>query len=413
MVDPRALRHPEIQTLADLEAVLDSGRSLRGLRLQDLDLTGVADRLAARNDLDGLVVLGGRLPDGLDAHLRAHRALVFPEDPSAPVDPYRSSLYQPHELYSGLEERGYEQTPDALAYRWSQDAELRHDIFVTLLRAIHDDSITDALTEFIDDRPVVGVMGGHALPRGSSGYAEAARLGAALAAHGLVVATGGGPGAMEAANLGAFAGDPARLDGAIQRLSAVPSFRPSIEDWARVALEVHDELVVAGRSAPVTSIGLPTWFYGHEPPNVFCDGIGKYFSNAIREDGLLMRATAGIVVLEGAAGTVQEIFQAVTPLFYAREGAPLAPLVLVGRDHWSRTVPVWPALTALGSLARQGGSGAGGSGAGSGASSGLGSGLGTGDPTLGAAIHLVDSVDEAADLVAAAADGRSGAGHGA
>ena len=37
------------------------------------------------------------------------------------------------------------------------------------------------------------------------------------------------------------------------------------------------------------SLGIPTWFYGHEPPNVFCDGIGKYFSNAIREDAHWMR----------------------------------------------------------------------------------------------------------------------------
>jgi predicted Rossmann-fold nucleotide-binding protein len=394
MADAPAARHPEIQTLGHFEAVLDSGRPLRGLRLQDLDLTAFADRLMARRDLEGLVVLGGRLPDRLDAHLRAHRALVFPTDPNAPVDPYRATLYQPHELYAGLEEAGYERTPDALAYHWSHDASARHDVFATLLRAIHDDSISDALTEFIDDRPVVGVMGGHALARGSTGYAAAARLGATLAGHGLVVATGGGPGAMEAANLGAFAGDRARLDAAMGQLATVPSFRPSVQAWASVALTVHDELMSAGRTGPVTSIGIPTWFYGHEPPNVFCDGIGKYFSNAIREDGLLMRATAGVVVLEGAAGTVQEIFQAVTPLFYAREGAPFAPLVLVGRDYWTTTVPVWPALTALGSLGQQHPErGA--------------------DLRLGAAINLVDGVEEAAELVASAYDGRSGDRHGA
>src|SRR5689334_823010 len=137
MADARALRHPEIQTPADLQAALESGRPLRGLRLQDLDLTDFAARLMSREDVDGMVVLGGILPDGLDAHLRRHRALVFPEDPTAPVDPYRASLYQPHELYAGLETGGYDRTPDALAYHWSQDAELRHDIFVTLLRLDH------------------------------------------------------------------------------------------------------------------------------------------------------------------------------------------------------------------------------------------------------------------------------------
>ena len=47
-------------------------------------------------------------------------------------------------------------------------------------------------------------MGGHALVRGEPAYADAARLGALLGrTH--VVATGGGPGAMEAANLGGLA----------------------------------------------------------------------------------------------------------------------------------------------------------------------------------------------------------------
>ena len=121
----------------------------------------------------------------------------------------------------------------------------------------------------------------------------------------------------------------------------------------------------------VGSLGIPTWFYGHEPPNVFCDGIGKYFSNAIREDGLLARSTAGLVVLEGAAGTVQEIFQAVTPLFYAAAEATLAPLVLVGQEYWTDTVPVWPALQAL--------------------AQGRG---------MAGAVHLVDSAVEAAAIVA-------------
>ena len=100
----------------------------------------------------------------------------------------------------------------------------------------------------------------------------------------------------------------------------MPSFAPSIAPWAQLALGLHDEIMEAGRERAVSSVGIPTWFYGHEPPNVFCDAIGKYFSNAIREDGLLARCTAGLVVLEGAAGTVQEIFQAATRLYYAPAG---------------------------------------------------------------------------------------------
>lgn len=92
---------------------------------------------------------------------------------------------------------------------------------------------------------------------------------------------------------------------------------------------------------------MPTWFYGHEPPNVFCDAIAKYFSNALREDGILSRCTAGIVVAPGAAGTVQEIFQAVTPRYYAAIGEAVPPLILVGEHHWTSVIPVWPALQEL------------------------------------------------------------------
>ncbi|HEV7172538.1 Rossmann fold nucleotide-binding protein [Pedococcus sp.] len=362
----------EIESLKDLDSALASGKPLTGLRLQDLDLTAYETPLLRRTDVEGLVVLGGRLPPALDAHLRAHRALIFPTDPAAPVDPYRATLYSPDELYAGLAQHGYEATPDFLAYQWMLDAAVHRDAFVTLLRAIHDDSMTDALDELTEGRPVVGVMGGHDLGRDTSGYAAAARLGHALASAGFVVATGGGPGAMEAANLGALAADPGTLVSALGRLATVPTFRPSVRDWAMLAFDVRRDLVP---SSTPRSIGIPTWFYGHEPPNVFCDGIGKYFSNAIREDGLLARSTAGLVVLEGAAGTVQEIFQAVTPLFYAAPGARLAPLVLVGRRHWTVTVPVWPAVQALGRRR-----------------------------PFGQVVQLVDTVEEATTIVV---DGRS------
>ncbi|MBM6404731.1 Rossmann fold nucleotide-binding protein [Phycicoccus sp. CSK15P-2] len=340
----------EIETLAALDAALDAGTPLRGLRLQDLDLTGRAARLLGRDDVEGLVVLGGRLPDDLDAHLRSHGALVFPTDPRAPVDPYRARLYTPDELYDGLREVGYAATPDARAHAWSRDAALAHDAFATLLRAIHDDSMSDALTDVLGTTPVVGVMGGHSLRRDEEGFARAAALGHALAGAGLVVATGGGPGAMEAANLGALARSADALADGVEALRAVPSFEPDVREWAALALDVrHGLLDGAPDGSGVRSIGIPTWHYGHEPPNVFCDGVAKYFSNAIREDGLLARSTAGVVVLEGAAGTVQEIFQAATALYYGDHERPLPRLVLVGHRHWSQDVPVWPALHALGS----------------------------------------------------------------
>jgi predicted Rossmann-fold nucleotide-binding protein len=362
----------EVDTVAALEAVLDRHEPLHGLRLQDLDLTAVAPRLLRRDDLRGLVVLGGVVPDELAGHLKRHGAMVFPSDPHAPLEVYRPHLYTPDELYAGLE-RGYESTLDAVAYAWATDDRARHDAYVTLLRAIHDHSVTDALDEALEGRRVAGVMGGHAVARGEATYADAAHLGRRLAGAGLTVLTGGGPGAMEAANLGALATGADALETALARLAAVPSFRPSVTDWARLALEVRAEVAppsAGATPASVRSIGIPTWFYGHEPPNVFCDGIGKYFSNALREDGLLARSTEGVVVLPGAAGTVQEIFQAITPLYYAPDGAALPRLVLVGSAHWTGEVPLWSAVEALG----------------------------VGRPMSGR-VHLVDDVTEAADIL--------------
>lgn len=365
----------EIESLAELDDHLDSGGPLSGLRLQDLDLSGHADRLAAHGDLTGLVVLGGQVPPPVAEVLLHGGAIVFPGIADAPVDPWRG-LYFPADLYAGLEQ-GYAATPDARAYAWFVDAKLRTDAYCTLVRAIHDDSVTDELDEFVAGRSVVGVMGGHALHRHSAAYAAAADLGHALAEAGHVVATGGGPGAMEAANLGALCRTADAVEETVRRISPVPTFRPDVTRWASVALDAREAVVGdEPQAAPETlgptarSLGIPTWFYGHEPPNVFCDVIAKYFSNAIREEGLLARSNAGIVVLDGAAGTVQEVFQAVTPLFYASDDEPLPPLVLVGREHWMETVPIWSALQAL---AR--------------------------DRPMAEALHLVDTIDDVLPLL--------------
>ncbi|RNI24344.1 LOG family protein [Flexivirga caeni] len=338
----------DVGSLAALRRLLTAGTPLRGLRLQDLDLAQVEPELLAIDDFTGVVVLGGRMSDRLHRHLGAHGALIFPADPGVPFDAWRAHLYRPRELYAGLREGGYAVTPDYRTYRWSLEPSTTQDVYASLLRAIHDHSIGDALDEFIAGRTVVGVMGGHDVDRGTAGYTTAARLGHALASAGSVVATGGGPGAMEAANLGALCTGDRSLDAALTSLAAVPSFQPDITAWARLALDVRDQIVrdEAETGSP-RSLGIPTWFYGHEPPNVFAGRVAKYFSNALREDVLLHVCNGGIVVLPGAAGTVQEIFQLATSLYYADPARTLPALVLVGEEHWQHDLPVWDTLQAL------------------------------------------------------------------
>ncbi|MCW2845810.1 MAG: hypothetical protein JWN22_3726 [Nocardioides sp.] len=276
-----------------------------------------------------------------------------------PVDPYRQGLYSARELYDADD---YAATRDARAYAWSQRRPGHDD---TLAQALHDHAIDEALMAWTAGRHLTGVMGGHALLRGDPAYADAALLGHLLGAD-HVVATGGGPGAMEAANLGArLSGRPlSDLDEALGMLAAVPTYHPSVEAWARAAFAVCERFPDGAES-----LGIPTWHYGHEPPNVFPSAIAKYFRNATREAILLQVCDAGIVFLPGVAGTVQEVFQDACENYYAAESS-VAPMVLVGRSYWTETVPAWPLLTAL---AR--------------------------GRAMEPHVHLVDSVTEAANLL--------------
>ena len=246
--------------------------------------------------------------------------------PDVPFDPWRPHLYTPDELYDGLAD-GYEATADARIYAWSQAVPRHGPLKNVLAKSLHDSSIDDALEEFTRGRRIVGLMGGHALTRDHPTYTAAARLAHGLAASGLTVATGGGPGAMEAANLGARLGEQpaATLDRTLTAIASVPSFAPDVDAWAGTAIDSVRDLDDSG-----CSLGIPTWHYGHEPPNAFSSVVAKYFRNAIREDVLLEVCRGGIVFLPGAAGTVQEVFQAACANYYADE-SDVAPMLFVGR----------------------------------------------------------------------------------
>ena len=79
-----------------------------------------------------------------------------------------------------------------------------------------------------------------------------------------------------------------------------------------------------------------------EPISQFASHIAKYFSNSIREDGMLAVATAGIVFAPGGAGTMQEIFQDAAQNAYRTFGR--SPMAFLDTRHYCAETGLYPAL---------------------------------------------------------------------
>lgn len=343
----------EVHDLASLDQLLGAPRPPGDLVIRGLDLRRHGDALAAL-DLRGVVLLGCVL-DAMDlARVVQAGALIFPVIPDLPYSPWRTALYTPEELFAGFDVTDpctYCETLDARVYRHYRETTSAAEppMLDALAQRLHDHGITQALETLLRHHErVVAIMGGHGLSRADAVYLDVARMAGQLAARGIVVATGGGPGAMEAANLGArFAGrDDAALTAAVRALAHAPTYTD--RDWLVAAARVrtdHDALLA---SPPVPSLGLPTFFYGHEPPNLFATHHAKYFANCVREDGLVSIATHGIVFAPGSAGTVQEIFQDACQNHYGTIKGLVSSMALLGTRYWTEQLPVVPVLDALG-----------------------------------------------------------------
>ena len=289
-----------------------------------------------------------------DGDLRAWLA-AMPQAQGLPFQVAPDGLYDVCELYSGFDPDRPEtlaNTFDARVYRWTRQgaggAPRSREAGETIAARLHDTAMDRHVAEFLDPRRqvTVGFMGGHDVGRDQLAFAAVARLARHLRRLDFMVVTGGGPGLMEAANLGAFMApfSDADFTAALDRLAAVPGYggEPGRAPATRAAWLAEAAWVrarVLGRwNAPApsggSSLGIPTWFYGAEPPNLFATAVGKYFFNSLREDGLVTVANGGMVFGRGAAGTVQEVLQNANLNFYRGPEMEATPMVFLDKAFW-------------------------------------------------------------------------------
>lgn len=290
--------------------------------------------------------------------------------PTFQFEPFPKSLYKAGTLLNGFDPKRPKSYVDMLDFRIFREFQAAGgaaagDYLVAMSRALHDNGITQHLADAVAGKQIVGIMGGHSAARGDDDYVAAAQLSAALTREGYLVASGGGPGVMEAVHLGAACADQKQLHEVLVQISAkdVPSNIPAnatsvvSSDGSKVdpaiaealgrylapAAIIRDELKRGG------GLGIPTWMYGFEPFTPFADLIAKYFQNSIREDGLLALATHGVIYMRGSAGTMQEVFQDAAQNYY--HSFPIgqgqfSPMVFFGK-FWTQDIPVGPVMDAL------------------------------------------------------------------
>jgi len=162
----------------------------------------------------------------------------------------------------------------------------RFEEFFTLLKVMRDFLRGFRTLHFVG--PCVTVFGSARIKAGDPHYELTRKMGAAIARLGFTVITGGGPGIMEAANRGAKE--------------------------------------AGGRSVGCT-IELPS----EQPTNAYLDRCVRMHYFFARKT-LLVKYSYAFVVMPGGAGTLDELFEALTLIQTGK--IKNFPIVIMGTDYW-------------------------------------------------------------------------------
>ena len=342
------MRCSVIRELDSLDSFLKNKGQLHCSVVQGLDFCDV-DLDWDKLNFTGAVFLGCTFPKEVTVDFLVNSgAVIFPTLPDLPYNPYRSELYSREELMEGWTARQDQSVDKKIYDHFEARGGAKADILESLAQRIHDHAVDDAMRDLLDgevedDGPkkVVAIMGGHGTSRRDPYFKKVVKLTRNLTQAGYYVASGGGPGTMEAANLGAWLADvdDAGLDEVFSILDKAPQYSdPGYMEAAQSVLDLYPN----GHS----SIAVPTWFYGHEPTNLFSKRIAKYFSNSIREDGLLAIAEYGVIFAPGSAGTTQEIFMDATQNHYVTFDT-VSPMVFLGEKRYTEDTMLYPCIKQL------------------------------------------------------------------
>ncbi len=298
---------------------------------------------------EGAVFLGCDFPESIKAEwLMTKGAMIFPRLHGVPYRPFRSKLYTRDELMAGWTAEKDLSYDKQIYDHYHSARQARPSMLEALAQRIHDHAVDEALLDLLEGKTepggvkkVVGIMGGHGKSRTDPFFKKVVWIARELTRRGYFIASGGGPGIMEAANLGAWlANAPDELlDQSLAILGQAPIFTSDgYMDRAYEVLELHPD--------GASSLAVPTWFYGHEPTNMFSKHVAKYFSNSIREDGLLAIALHGVIYAPGSAGTTQEIFMDATQNHYGTFDW-ISPMIFLGTQRYCVETMLYPCLKQL------------------------------------------------------------------